>query len=296
MSDTGLDVGLSITSWYAWSEAPGGMSVSSVEPLLVDEAERRGHEYFGLPQGATPGDHIDQVEEVEGDDESVHRSRDHGRPQQWKRDAEELLRARGSVDRGRLVVLLADALKRAGGDDRHERPAEPDVRDQKGEVRERERDPGDGRVDLVDPADVEVIRRDADDAADRGESLVDRAVVGVEHVPPDRRDDEGRHDDRKNEDGSVEPAEAKARRVQDDRDEYADRHVEDDVRERPEEIEGEHSPEAEVGDDRDAVRDEIDEVLQPDEVRCRRIEAEIAQPVVGEGHVDLEEDRPIGDR
>src|SRR5438874_198348 len=100
----------------------------SVEPLLVDEAERRGHEYFGLPQGATPGDHVDQVEEVEGDDESVHRRRDHGRPQERKRDAEELLRARGSVDRGRLVVLLADALKRAGGDDRHERPAEPDVR------------------------------------------------------------------------------------------------------------------------------------------------------------------------
>src|SRR5207245_8713589 len=59
---------------------------------------------------------------------------------------------------------------------------------------------------------------------------------------------------------------AKARRVQDDRDEYSDRDVEDHVRERPEKIEREHPPEAEVGDDCDAVRDQRDEVFETDEV------------------------------
>src|SRR5207249_9661352 len=125
-------------------------------------------------------------------------------------------------------------------------PAEPDVRDEKREVRQRKRDPRDGRIDLVDPADVEVVGRDAEDATDRSETLVDGAVIGIEHVPPDGGHDERWHDDRKDEDGSVEPPEPQAWRVQDDRDEDADRHVEDHVGERPEEIEAKHSAEAEV--------------------------------------------------
>src|SRR5207237_4381061 len=114
--------------------------------------------------------------------------------------------------------------------------------------RKRQRYARDRRIDLVDPADVEMVRRHAEEPAERGEALVDGAVVRVEHVPPHRGDDERRNDDRKDEDRSVETAEAQARRVQYYGDEDSDRHMKDHVREGPEEVEREHSPEAEVGD------------------------------------------------
>ena len=119
---------------------------------------------------------------------------------------------------------------------------------------------------------------------------VDRAVGRVEHVPPDRgHDDLGDHH-REDQDRPVEALQAQALRVKDQGHDHAQHDVDHDVRERPEEIEDQDPREVEVGDD-DVVVEDPPVVGQADVVRRGRRRSQVREPVVGERHPDLEDQR-----
>ena len=118
-------------------------------------AVRLGHQDLRPAEWLAPGHEVGQEEQVERDHEAVDRVRQHRRPQERDRDVPELLPAAGAVHLGGLVELARDALERAGGDDRVERPAQPRVGDEHREVGERQREERDRVVRLAQPVEVE---------------------------------------------------------------------------------------------------------------------------------------------
>ncbi len=195
----------------------------------------------------------------------------------------------GAVHLGCLVQVGRDALERPGRDDRVERPAEPCVRREQREVGQRQGDERDRIVDLAEPVDLEGVWRDLEQDADPLERHVDRPVVLVEQVPPDRRHDDRRDDHREDEQGPVDLLEAQPVDVEDEGDGDAEDDVDDHVGEGPEEVEEEQPQELEVRDVQ-LARDDLFVVVEADDVG-RDLAAEVSQAEVRERHPGLEEQR-----
>jgi hypothetical protein len=259
---------------------------AAVELPFLDEPVGLCHQQL-RPAERIPARHeVGEVEQVERDHEAVDRVRDHRRPKERQRYRLELLPGRRAVHLGRLVQVGRNALQGTGRNDRVERPSEPCVGGQQGEVGQRQRNERNRILDLVDPVDLEEVGWQPEQNSDSAEEHVHGAVVGIEDAPPDGRDDDRWNDHRQDEQRAIHALEFQVCVVQEERDRHPQDDVNGDVRERPPQVEEQQPEELEVRD-AELVLDDVGVVVETDRIR-RDLAAQVLQPVVRERHPGLE--------